>query len=128
MWFRLRLSPLGSEPAFSLEAFWECPEYLIRRALHELDQWEQLQLNLGSLATARLASMGEAIAAGFAGSKPKSTPLDFLPFPDRFKTQGADSSRKHRMATRTREVFNSLLRRGSIPTDVAVAFSDEIEG
>ena len=97
----------------------------MRRAVRELDQWEQLQHNLGSLATARLAALGEAVAASFGGSKPKSTPLDYLPFPDRFK-QGAGKT-KARMQTNTRRIFNMLLNRGLIPTDVAVAFSDEID-
>lgn len=124
MWLRLKLSPLGAEPCFGYDQFWECPDYLVRRALKELDQWEQREYNMSSLVTARLACLIEAVAAGFGGGKPQSTPLDFLPYPDMFKS--SDPSRKSRMSKKTRELFMDLLRRGLIPTDVVVAFSDEL--
>lgn len=69
--------------------------------------------------------MAEAIAAGFGGSKPKTTPLDFLPFPDRFKKK-EEAGRKSRMSPRTHTIFKNLLNKGLIPTDVVVAFADEL--
>jgi hypothetical protein len=106
------MSALGCD--FPKEVFARTPIHILKKVLQEIDNSEQAEANIYSMATARLTEVVVHVAHGFSGSKrkmPKTKTTDYLPYPD----WSPKSEKKKEIDQETKTVLLSLLRQRRLP-------------